>query len=107
MTEYKDSFDSNDIDNKVEIILRQTNYSKEVAREKLINANYDHLFVIKDYFGIPQNKKSEIKSINQEIYKQIRHKLDESLREYNNKNPININQLIENLTESENKEFNK
>ena len=60
MTEHKELFSSNDIDNKVEIILRQTNYSKEIAREKLIKANYDHLFVIKDYFGIPQNKKSEI-----------------------------------------------
>ena len=75
--------ETNDADNKIEIIMRQTNYTESEAKEKLILYNFDHIKVIKTYFGIQEKKENPITSINQEIYKQIRFKLDSSMREYN------------------------
>lgn len=71
--------ENTDIDNKVEIILRQTDYSEDEAREKLKNNNYDHILVIKSFLGITEKKAPPIKSINQEIYKQLRQQLSNSI----------------------------
>jgi hypothetical protein len=67
---------------KVQIILRQTDYSEEVAREKLKAYDFNEINVIKAYFGIGVKPTQELKSINQEIYKQIRYKLDSNMRDY-------------------------
>ena len=75
--------ETEDIENKVQIILRQTDYSEDVAREKLKESNFDHILVIKSFMGITEKKIPQIKSVNQEIYKQLRYKLDSSMREYN------------------------
>ena len=75
--------ETEDITNKVQIILRQTDLSEEIAREKLKEANYDHISVIKSFLGIAEKKALPIKSKNQEIYKQLRYKLDSSMREFN------------------------
>jgi lysyl-tRNA synthetase class II len=75
--------ESEDINNKVQIILRQTDLSENVAREKLKEANFDHILVIKNFLGITEKKALPIKSKNQEIYKQLRYKLDSSMREFN------------------------
>ena len=78
------SFTNNsDIQAKVEIILRQTNYTEDEAKNKLKDFNYDHIQVIKSYLGITEKKAPPIKTVNQEIYKQIRYKLDSTMREYN------------------------
>ena len=71
------------IDDKVEKILRQTDYTKEVAETKLKECNFDEIKVIKIFLGITDQKPSQLKSINQEIYKQIRYKLDSNMRDYN------------------------
>lgn len=68
----------------IQIILRQTDYTEEIAREKLIENNGDHILVIKKYMGLHDKKQEPVKSLNQEIYKQLRYKLDSSMREYNN-----------------------
>lgn len=68
---------------KIQIILRQTDYSEEIAREKLKEFNYDHILVIKSFMGITEKKAPEIKSVNQEKYRQMRYRLDSSMREYN------------------------
>jgi hypothetical protein len=73
----KISFD--DLNNKVQIILRQTDYSEDEAKEKLKNNNYDHILVIKSFLGITEKKAPPIKSINQEIYKQLRQQLSSSI----------------------------
>lgn len=83
--------ESEDINNKVQIILRQTDLSEEVAREKLKEANFDHIVVIKSFLGITEKKALPIKSKNQEIYKQLRYKLDSSMREFNTKKENNEN----------------
>jgi hypothetical protein len=71
---------------QLNIIMRQTDYSEEVAREKLIECNNSHIKVIKLYMGItdkPVAPSKAVKSVNQEIYKQIRYKLNESMQKYN------------------------
>jgi hypothetical protein len=70
------------IQKKIEIILRQTDYTEEIAREKLKENNFDEIATIKDFFGINKKKTTEIKSVNQEIYKQLRTRLDSNLRSY-------------------------
>jgi len=74
---------NNEIQEKVEMILRQTDYSEEEAKNKLKESNYDHIKVIKSYLGITEKKEPPIKTVNQEIYKQIRYRLDSNMREYN------------------------
>ena len=70
------------IESKIDIILRQTDYSRETARTKLEEFKYDEILVIKNFLGINNKKQDDIKSINQEIYKQLRYQLDHSMRDY-------------------------
>jgi hypothetical protein len=74
--------ETDDIEEKVQKILRQTDYTKEIALNKLRENNFDEILTIKDYFGITDKKSVKIKSINQEIYKQLRNKLDSNMKEY-------------------------
>ena len=71
------------INNQISIIQGQTNYSLIEAGEKLIEFNMDHIKVIKNYLNIPEKKEPNIKSIQQEMYKQMRLKLDDSIKEFN------------------------
>jgi hypothetical protein len=75
--------DNTQLEEKIQIILRQTNYNEEQARKKMIEFNGDHIAIIKSFLGISEKKEQPIKTINQEIYRQIRFKLDLSMREYN------------------------
>jgi len=64
----------------IEIILRQTDLTSDEIRELLIKNNNNVMDVLKIHYGIndkKENIKSKInsKSLNQEIYKQIRNKL--------------------------------
>jgi hypothetical protein len=61
------------IEEKIQIILRQTNYNNEEAEQKLQENNYDHIQVIKNYLGVTEKKAPLAKTKNQEIYRQIRH----------------------------------
>jgi len=70
------------IDENVQIIMRQTDYTEEIAKEKLKEFNYDHIAVIKSYLGVPNKKAAPVKSVNQEIYKQLRYRLDSNMRNY-------------------------
>jgi ATP-dependent Lon protease len=97
-------FNNDDVDKYVKIVMTQTNYTEEEARQKLQLFNCDYMRVLKDYMGITEKKEVKAKSLNQEIYKQIRTKLDSSMREYREKNPINMEQVVTNLQESEERE---
>ena len=103
------NFVSNDvIKDLVKKVLAQTNYTEQIAAAKLQEFNYDLMRVLKDYMGIPEKKDiTKIKSVNQEIYRQIRYSLDSSMKEYREKNPVNIEQVITNLTESDENEKTK
>jgi len=75
--------ETNQIDEKVQKIMRQTDYSEEVATEKLKEHGFNEIATIKAYLGVPEKKTSnQVKSVNQEIYKQLRNKLDSSMRDY-------------------------
>lgn len=75
--------DTSEIEEKVQKILRQTDYTYEIARDKLKEFNYNEIDVIKSYFGIYDKKsQTQIKSVNQEIYRQLRNKLDSNMRDY-------------------------
>lgn len=98
-------FSNEELEQYVEKVMLQTNYTSEEAREKLRLFNCDYMRVIKDYMGIPDKKEErKIKSVNQEIFRQIRTNLDISMKAYRDKNPINIEQVIENLKESDERE---
>jgi hypothetical protein len=86
---------------QINIIIGQTNYTEEEANKKLQTFNYDYMKVIKDYMGIHEKKDNTVKSVNQEIYKQIRTTLDSSMKGYREKNPINVDQVASNFQESD------
>jgi hypothetical protein len=75
----------------IHIICNQTNYDVNAAKEKLLLFNNDYILVIKDFLNIPE-KKEPIKSLNQEIYKQLRYKLDESIETINKINYSKLNE---------------
>ena len=89
-------------------IMNQTNYTKEEATNKLILFNNDYIKVIKDYMNIPIHipEEKKVKSVNQEIFRQIRIKLDNSMKNYRDKNPINVDQVIYNFNESDERKKN-
>jgi len=70
---------------KIQLIMRQTDYNEDVASEKLMTYNDDPIKVIKEYMGIVEKPKPAPKSLNQEIYRQLRHRLDDSMRDFNSK----------------------
>jgi hypothetical protein len=78
---------NDDIDKKINIIRGQTDYDYEKAKEELKKHDYDELNVIRSYFGITISEKKTVpvKSVNQEIYKQIRANLDGAMKDYNNR----------------------
>jgi len=65
----------------IDIILRQTDYTYEIAREKLIEYKNDYRTVIRSYLreGIASaNPTTKPLSTNQQIYKEIRSFMDEA-----------------------------
>lgn len=98
-------FSNDDLEQHVQKVMAQTSYTVEEAREKLRLFNCDYMRVIKDYMGIPEKKEErKVKSVNQEIFRQIRTTLDSSMKTYREKNPINMDQVIENFKESDERE---
>jgi hypothetical protein len=75
--------ETDQLDGKIQIVMRQTDYTEAKAREKLRELNFNEMAVIRDYFGIAEKKPSEkITSVNQAIYKQLRSHLDGAMRDY-------------------------
>jgi len=71
------------IEEKVQIILRQTDYPENVAREKLAEYGYNEVSVIRNYFGIKDKQiPPQVTSVNQAIYKQLREHLDGAMKNY-------------------------
>jgi glutaredoxin 2 len=74
--------ETDQIDEKIQKIMRQTDYSENVAREKLKEYNFDEFATIKAYLGITEKKALPVKSVNQEIYKQLRSRLNSNMKDY-------------------------
>lgn len=86
----------------INLIMSQTTLSKEETIIKLAEFNNDVLAVIKDFMGISNtnnNIKTTKKSLNQEVFRQMRKQID--IKDYWNKNPIDVNNVIQNFQESE------
>jgi hypothetical protein len=70
------------IDEKIKKVMRQTDYSQELAREKLKEYNFNEIATIKGYLGITEKTHTPITSVNQEIYKQLRNRLNLTMSDY-------------------------
>ena len=83
MSENISLVETEQIDDKIQKILRQTDYSEVTAGEKLKEYNYDEIAVIKAYLGIAEKKGTATSDVGEPgIYRQLRHKLDSNMREY-------------------------
>ena len=72
----KIAFVSNEeLEERILLVMRQTDYTQEVAREKLTAHNYDAIKCIKAYMGIAEKKAPAQVSLNQQIYRQLRSQL--------------------------------
>ena len=69
MSEEKVSVDERE--KSINIIISQTEYSSEEATSGLERLNGDYMAVIREYLGT-NNKVSKPKSLNQQIYSEIR-----------------------------------
>ena len=83
------------------LILSQTTYTKAEAMAALSKHSNDAIKVIESFMGIPDAVPVVAGSVNQEIYRQMRHNLDKSMREYRIKNPIDIDHVASNFAEEE------
>ena len=72
MSEEKVSVDERE--KSINIIISQTEYSREEATSGLERLNGDYMAVIREYLGT-NNKVSKPKSLNQQIYSEIRNHL--------------------------------
>ena len=76
-----------DNNEQVDIIMRQTNYTYDVAEQKLKEYNNNVIEVIRDYMK-PNNKTTTDKAVehkktkNQQIYKEIRTMMDDASARY-------------------------
>jgi len=85
------------MDNQIDIIMRQTNYSREECIDKLQTKNMND--IIKEYLGISlQSSEKRKKSLQQEIYYQIRNQLDSSVKEFNKKQNEKLEKEINELS---------
>jgi len=68
----------------IEMIMRQTDYTAEVAEQKLKECNNNAISVIRNYINPSGNTTSPSKtlSVNQQIYKEIRTMMDDAAKNY-------------------------
>ena len=59
----------------INIIMRQTTYSREETVAKLETHNNDMFKVLRDFMRIPEKKPVQTGTLNQTIYKEIRNTL--------------------------------
>ena len=72
------------VQEKIDMIKRQTDCADDVEIfQKLIEMDDDHIRVIKFYLGITTVPNKIKKTVNQEIYAQIRQKMDIPMKQYN------------------------
>ena len=72
----KIAFVSNeDLEERILLVMRQTDYTQEIAREKLTAHNYDAIKCIRAYMGIAEKKAPTQTSLNQQIYRELRTRM--------------------------------
>jgi len=71
-----------------EIVMRQTDYDSDTAKDKVKDFNGDIEGIVREFMN-PPTKKEPKKSINQEIYGQIRGLMDDAAKNYRNQQELN------------------
>jgi hypothetical protein len=108
MSEKISFFSESDIEKHIDFVMKQTNYTREETINKLQLFNCEPMKVIREYMGIPDKPTSnKVKSVNQEIFRQIRTTLEASEKAHREKNPINIEQVVQNFQEFEDLKIKK
>lgn len=67
---------------QINMIMRQTNYNEEVAKNKLIEHDNNIMKVLEEYMGIKEEKKAPMVSVNQEKYNHFRKLMDSAEQSY-------------------------
>jgi hypothetical protein len=89
----------------IDFIMRQTNYTREISYQKLLEHEQNKINVIKEYMCIPFSQKEvPKKSLQQEMYSQIRKKMDitDFYKKQNDKLEKEIQENITNLVQPQN-----
>lgn len=82
----------------IKMVMSQTNYTRETAREMLKKHNNDAMNVIREYlnpnyiFENKQKLQNENTSLNQRVFKQFRTFLDDAYKESMDKNNGSLHQ---------------
>ena len=87
INDYKRDMNKNE-ETLIEIIMRQTNYSKEVAAEKLVQHKHNILSIVREYMRSEcstSNKNEPVKSTSQLIYGEIRNMMGNAAANYRRK----------------------
>ena len=69
----------------IEMVMRQTSLGFAEARERLEINNNNYMIVIKEALGIKQKADTELKTLNQQIYTEIRGLMDNASDTYRKK----------------------
>jgi len=69
----------------IEMVMRQTSLGFAEARERLEINNNNYMIVIKEALGIKQKVDTELKTLNQQIYTEIRGLMDNASDTYRKK----------------------
>ena len=68
--------DNDTLQENVGIVMRQTDYTEEIAKSKLQQHGYDTMSCIREYLGVTEKKEPpKVVSVNQQIYAEFRKKL--------------------------------
>ena len=88
----------------ITLIMRQTSYTEEMAKQKLEEWDNDYVSVIKESFGLKKkniDETKEIDSINQDIYKNIRKFMDSTSSTFHNMEKIKKNKKLDAIKEDD------
>ena len=66
----------------IELVCRQTKYTKEEASAKLETTGYDYMQVLRTYLGVTEEQAKKPLSLNQSMFKEFRNFLDEQANAY-------------------------
>jgi hypothetical protein len=75
VTEDTNANNQHEVSDNINIIMRQTTYSREETVAKLAAHNNDMFKVLREFMRIPEKKTVSTGSLNQTIYKEIRQTL--------------------------------
>jgi hypothetical protein len=67
---------------QIDLILRQTDYTREIVLEKLAKHENDTMKVIREFMGITTKPMEKKISVNQQVFKEIRSMMDDASKTY-------------------------